>query len=122
MKLDEFVRTAQDAITVKRVYGDPYEKDGVAIITAATVGGGGGGGGHDEKGHDGEGGGFGVSAKPAGAYIIKKGKVRWRPAVNVNKLLMTVGAVAIVYMITRASVEKARMRAAVADLTQTGDH
>src|SRR2546422_11061884 len=31
-------------LTAKRVFGEPYEKDGVTIIPAATVGGGGGSG------------------------------------------------------------------------------
>jgi len=70
VKLNELVTTAGDAITVRRVFAEPYEKDGITIIAAAAVaGGGGGGGGHDEQGQEGEGGGFGVSARPAGAYI-----------------------------------------------------
>ena len=56
--------------SVKRVYGEPYEKDGLTVIPAAVVGGGAGGGaGHDDKGQEGEGGGFGVSGRPAGAYV-----------------------------------------------------
>jgi hypothetical protein len=31
----EMVDQAREAITVRRVYGDPYEKDGVMIIPAA---------------------------------------------------------------------------------------
>jgi uncharacterized spore protein YtfJ len=111
MKLDELMSTARDSITVKRVFGEPYEKDGVTIIAAAAVtGGAGGGGGHDKQGQEGEGGGFGMSARPAGVYVIKDGSVRWRPAVDVNRLLATVGAVAIAYLITRARVEKARAK------------
>ena len=68
MKVAELVTTVRDAITVTRVFSEPYEQDGVTVITAATVaGGGGGGGGHDERGQEGEGGGFGVGARPAGA-------------------------------------------------------
>jgi uncharacterized spore protein YtfJ len=71
MKVSEVFTTAKDAITVKRVYAEPYEKDGLTVIPAAVVGGGAGGGsGHDEKGQEGEGGGFGVSGRPAGAYVI----------------------------------------------------
>lgn len=54
-----------------------------------------------------------VSARPAGAYVIKDGRVRWRPAVDVNRLFATVGAVAIAYLLTRARIEKARAKAAV---------
>jgi uncharacterized spore protein YtfJ len=112
MKVAELVTTVRDAITVSRVFAEPYEKDGVTVIAAATVaGGGGGGGGHDDRGQEGEGGGFGVSARPAGAYVIKDGRVRWRPAVDVNRLFATIGAVAIAYLFARARIEKARARA-----------
>jgi uncharacterized spore protein YtfJ len=71
VKLDQLITTARDAITVKRVFAEPYEKEGVTVITAASLagggGGGGGGGGHDDRGQEGEGGGFGLSARPAGA-------------------------------------------------------
>jgi uncharacterized spore protein YtfJ len=94
----------------------PYETDGVTVIAAATVAGGaGGGGGRDERGQEGEGGGLGVSARPAGAYVIKDGRVWWRPAVDVNRLFATVGAVAIAYLFTRVRIEKAR--AAIASNT-----
>ena len=79
---------ARDAITVSRVYGEPYEKDGLTVIPAARVSGGGGGGsGKDEKGGDGSGGGFGVSGRPAGAYVIRNGDVTWRPAVDPNRIV-----------------------------------
>jgi uncharacterized spore protein YtfJ len=74
------ITQARDAMTVKRVFGEPYEKDGVTVIPAAWVAGGAGGGG-DAKGG---GSGFGIAAFPVGAYIIRNGNVTWRPAVNVN--------------------------------------
>jgi hypothetical protein len=43
MKMQEVLNEAKDAITVKRVFADPYEKEGVTFIPAARVGGGGGG-------------------------------------------------------------------------------
>jgi uncharacterized spore protein YtfJ len=113
VKLDQLMTTARDAITVKRVFAEPYEKEGVTVITAASLaGGGGGGGGHDDRGQEGEGGGFGLTARPAGAYVIKDGKVAWRPAVDVNRLLGTVGAVVVVYLLARAGIERARAKAA----------
>jgi uncharacterized spore protein YtfJ len=114
MRVAELASTVRDAITVSRVFAEPYEKDGVTIIAAATVAGGaGGGGGHDDRGQEGEGGGFGVVARPAGAYVIKDGTVRWRPAVDVNRLVATLGAVAIAYLFTRARIKKARATAAI---------
>lgn len=102
----------REAISVRRVYAEPYERDGVVIIPAATVSGGAGGGnGHDEKGQEGEGGGFGVGARPVGAYVVKDAKVAWMPAVDVNRLLMTIASVLIVFLITRARIVKARAKA-----------
>jgi uncharacterized spore protein YtfJ len=82
--VDEMFAGARDAITVKRVYGDPIESEGVTIVPAAKVGGGGGGGGDSE--HNG-GGGFGLGARPVGAYVIKNGEVKWQPAVDVNRIV-----------------------------------
>jgi uncharacterized spore protein YtfJ len=103
MKVDELFALAKDSISVRRVFAEPVEKDGVTVIAVATVGGGGGGGGgKDKDGQEGEGGGFGIGAKPAGVYTIKDGKVRWVPAVDVNRLFTVVGAVAIVFLISRS--------------------
>jgi uncharacterized spore protein YtfJ len=102
MKIEEVMHTARDAITVKRVYAEPFDKDGITLIPAAAVRGGAGGGtGHDQKGQEGQGGGFGVTAKPAGAYVIKDGKVTWRPAVDPNRVIMTVGLVIVAYLLSR---------------------
>jgi uncharacterized spore protein YtfJ len=114
MKVAELATTVRDAITVSRVFAEPYEKDGVTVIAAATVAGGaGGGGGHDERGQEGEGGGFGVIARPAGAYVIKDGRVWWRPAVDVNRLVAAIGVVAVVYLFTRVRIERARAAIAI---------
>jgi uncharacterized spore protein YtfJ len=73
MNVDELLNGARDAISVRRVFGDPIEHDGVIVVPVARVGGGGGGGGDAE--HNG-GGGFGLGAKPVGVYVIKGGQVR----------------------------------------------
>jgi len=44
----------RDTVTVKRVYGDPIERDGVMVIPAANVRGGWGGGGGGAAGRAGE--------------------------------------------------------------------
>ena len=85
MKILDTISQTRDAMTVKRVFGDAYEKDGLTIIPAAFVAGGGGGGG-DDQGNGG--GGFGMVAFPVGAYVIKNGDVSWRPALNVNLLVL----------------------------------
>jgi uncharacterized spore protein YtfJ len=88
MDIMEAIGKAQDAITVNRVYGEPYERDGVVLIPAAEVrGGGGGGGGVDAaKESSGSGGGYGINARPVGAYVIEGGQVRWEPVVDVTAI------------------------------------
>lgn len=122
MKVNEVLSTAKDAITVKRVYAEPYEKDGLTVIPAAVVGGGAGGGaGHDDKGQEGEGGGFGVSGRPAGAYVIKDGQVSWRPAVDPNRIVAIVGLVAVAYLLSRPRMVRARARAAAISARRRAD-
>jgi uncharacterized spore protein YtfJ len=113
MDAQRMIDEARDIITVKRVFGDPYEKDGVTIIPAATVqGGGGGGGGEGPSGQGkGEGGGFGLSARPAGAYVINNGEVTWQPAVDVNRVVAVGGAVAMVAFLMLRSIIRARAKA-----------
>ena len=109
MKVDELIAKTKDSLEAKKVYAEPYEKDGITVIAAATLSGGAGGGtGRDEKGQEGEGGGFGLTAKPTGAFIIKDGKVRWEPAVDVNRLIATVGAVAVAALFVALRIVKAK--------------
>ena len=83
--IDELLEGAREAISVRRVYGDPIEGDGVTVVPAALVVGGGGGGGDAEQNG---GGGFGVGAKPVGAYVIRGGEVTWVPAVDVSRIVL----------------------------------
>lgn len=99
-----FIDRARDTMTVRRVFGDPIERDGVTIIPAANVTGGAGGGG-DAEGN--AGGGFGVRAKPAGAYVIKNGEVRWEPALDLNRTILVGQMVGIVALLTLRSIVKA---------------
>jgi uncharacterized spore protein YtfJ len=108
MDMNEIMTTARKAMTVRRVFGDPYEKDGVTVIPAAIVAGGGGGGGGQSgagesgAGESGEDGGFGVFARPAGAFSIRHGRVRWHPAISVNLVIAAAAAVAVAYLVTRS--------------------
>ncbi|MGW5718638.1 spore germination protein GerW family protein [Amycolatopsis sp. NPDC003865] len=112
MKVDELIAKAKDGLETRMVYGEPYEVDGVTVIVASSVGtGGGGGDGRDENGRSGEGGGFGLSAKPVGAYVIKDGKLRWEPAVDVNRLLATLGAVVVATLFVATRLAKFKYRA-----------
>ena len=83
MDLDTLLQGHRDAISVRRIYGDPVERDGVTIVPAAVVMGGTGGGG-DDGGNGG--GGLGLSGRPAGAWVIRDGEVTWKPAIDVTRL------------------------------------
>ena len=110
-QLPAFIEKARDAITVKRVFGEPIERDGVIVIPAAHVsGGGGGGGGTQPDGNVGSGGGFGIHSRPAGALVIRDGDVRWEPALDPERRLAIVGAVAAIGMLTVRSLFRRRRR------------
>jgi uncharacterized spore protein YtfJ len=96
--VDDMWRGARDAMTVKRVYGDPVQSDGVTLVPAAAVRGGAGGGGEGGP-EGGGGGGFGIVARPIGAYVIRDGSVSWRPAVDLNRVLLL--AAALVFLLAR---------------------
>jgi len=112
MNVQEVLGQARDALTVKRVFGDPYEKDGVTVIPVAKVQGGGGGG--DGEGPDGtgkgSGSGFGLVARPVGAFLIRGDELTWRPAVDVNRIAMGGQIVAIVALLTIRAIAKARAK------------
>jgi uncharacterized spore protein YtfJ len=102
MDIEELIGNARDTITVRRVYGDPYEKDGVTIVPAAALRGGLGVGTRaGAKEHEtGTGGGFGLVARPIGVYAIRDGRVTWRPAVDVHRMIgLLLGGFAIAGML-----------------------
>lgn len=110
MNVQEMMAQAKDTMTVKRVFGESYEKDGVTVIPAAAIAGGAGGGEGGKSGEQGSGG-FGMGAKPAGAYVIENGTVRWQPAVDVNRAILGGQIVAIVLLLTLRAIMTARARA-----------
>jgi uncharacterized spore protein YtfJ len=108
--VENLLAKVADNLSVRRAFGDAYEKDGMLIIPVALVAGGGGGGtGHNRRGdpaagpdnpaesadaaHDGTpqdsgrteaGGGFGGLVLPSGVYVVHGDQVRWVPAVDVT--------------------------------------
>jgi len=105
MNVDELLRGAKDAMTARTVFAEPIERDGTLIIPAAKVRGGGGGGGDNQEN---SGGGFGLAAKPAGAYVVREGKVRWEPAIDVNRIVLGGQIIAIVALLVLRSILKKR--------------
>jgi uncharacterized spore protein YtfJ len=111
---EDIISQAKDTITVKRVFGEAYEKDGVTFVPAAKVGGGGGGGGGTGKeGDEGSGGGFGMQGRPVGAFVFKDGDWRWEPAVDVNRIVAGAMLVFIVLILSIRSVRKAGVKRAL---------
>lgn len=122
MEVREVLAQARDSMTVKRVFGDAIERDGVTVIPVARISGGGGGGsgtqpnatsgegvGDQPARRQGTGAGFGLRASPAGVYVIRGDQVTWQPAIDVNRVVLGGQLVAIVLLLTvRAIVKYAR--------------
>jgi hypothetical protein len=105
MNTQEILTGAQGAMTARRVFGDPIEVRGVTILPVATVGGGGGGG---QRGNEEGGVGFGIGARPAGVYVIRdNGSVSWRPALNLNLVILGGQLVGLAAILSLRSVLKA---------------
>ncbi len=100
------METAKDTFSVRRVFGDPIAHNGIQVIPAVRVRGGGGSGGGPQASDpdpDGigtgtgtgtgtspaSGGGFGLVASPAGVYVVNGDDVRWRPAVNAERIVLS---------------------------------
>lgn len=120
MDVHEVLNHARDAMTVKRVFGDPYEKEGVVVIPVANVMGGAGAGGGpgvgaqpasageeavgEGAGDSGYGMGYGLRATPAGVYVIKGGEVEWKPALDMNRLTLQRAGVTIAALLILRSI------------------
>jgi uncharacterized spore protein YtfJ len=103
MKRGNLIEQARDAMSARRVYGKPVEANGVTVIPAAHVMGGAGGNGEGPDGTgQAEGAGFGVMARPVGAFVIKDGVVRWKPAVDLLPLL----GIAVLFLLAARSIIK----------------
>ncbi len=105
MDVQDRLAEVKDAMSARQVYGDPIERDGVVVIPAARVrgfgGGGGGEGGQPDKGTTGAGSGlgFGLDARPIGAYVIRSGTAEWKPAVDATRLALRAQAALILLLL-----------------------
>jgi uncharacterized spore protein YtfJ len=103
-----------EALSVRRAFGEPIERNGVVVIPVAFVAGGGGGGegqsapaasgsksepesdepdagSRVDSGQEmGSGGGFGGVVIPLGIYVIKGEDVRWKPVLQPMRLALSV--------------------------------
>jgi hypothetical protein len=87
-------------------FAPPYERDGASVITAtaarthrATRG---NGAGSDRSGFDAQMGG----SRPMGAFVVKDGRVRWHPVVDLTKVITTAELVVGGVLIARRLAER----------------
>ena len=126
MDVENLLAKVSDHLSVRRAFGDAYERDGMFIIPVALVAGGGGGGtsrprqgssaarpeglaepdatpqdaGPMDAGRADAGGGFGGLVMPTGAYVVKGDQVRWVPAVDVT--IVVLASLSLVRVLARA--------------------
>ena len=103
--VDTAMSNLQDHLKPDLVFGAPIERDGAVFLPAAKVRGGGGGGG-DTEGNGGAG--FGLTAKPAGMYVIRNGTATWQPALDLNRVILGGQIVAIVALLVLRSILRRR--------------
>jgi uncharacterized spore protein YtfJ len=137
VNVENLLAQVADNLSVRRVFGAAYEKDGILIIPVAIVAGGGGGGtGHNRHGEpaagpDGPpetpattataddstprdsgrteaGGGFGGLVLPSGVYVVKGDQVRWVPAVDVT--IAVLASLSLVRMLAHTWTRQRRHR------------
>ena len=110
MNPQDVLAQARDALTVRRVFGEPYEKDGVTVVAAASVMGGGGGGGGQDGAAEGSGAGFGLKVRPVGMYVIRGDQVSFQPAVDVTRIVLGGQLVIVVALLAIRSIVRSRAR------------
>ena len=85
MTPEDILTRVGDQLGIRRVFGEPIERDGITVVrVAVAVGGGGGGAAPDEQG---TGGGFGGVVRGIGVYSISNGQVRFVPAIDTTALV-----------------------------------
>ena len=110
MDAKEILEHARDALTVRRVFGEPIERGGVLVVPVAKVMGGAGSGAGEEGGAGGWGGGWGGAAAPAGVYVIDGQDVRWEPALDLNRVILGGQIALVVGLLVARSILRARRR------------
>ncbi len=116
MEPTEILQQAADTLTVRRVFGEPIERDGVLVVPVARVRGGAGAGGGEARGPQsegdgagrGSGGGWGADARAVGVFVIAGGDVRWVPALDLNRVILGGQVAAVVALLVVRSIVKSR--------------
>ena len=90
-------------LSVKTVFGDPVERDGVTVVPVAVArfGFGGGGGSGPEEGQGGDGGGGGGTMTAIGHIELRDGRSRFVPVVHPLRMAMLAAATAMAIALIR---------------------
>jgi uncharacterized spore protein YtfJ len=118
MQASEILEKARDTLTVRRVFGEPIEREGTMVVPVARVRGGAGAGEGEgqtpsaEEGRvgGGRGGGWGADARPVGVFVIRNGDVRWQPALDVNRVILGGQVAFVISLLVLRSVLRMRRR------------
>jgi uncharacterized spore protein YtfJ len=119
MTTKDILDRASGVLGPDRVYGTPYISGGITVIPAVSVRGGGGGGGGtrlddaDQQSESGDGGGFGVMARPAGVLLIDGDKVRWKVPFDLNRAIAGGQLVGVAFFGFMWLIERSKARAGV---------
>ncbi len=112
MDVSELLDKTRSGINARQVFGEPVQQGDAIIIPAAKLRGGAGGGegkGPSEQG-SGAGSGFGLSARPVGAFVVREGQARWRPAIDVNRIILGGQIVAAIAVLVFGTALRAKRR------------
>ncbi|MEV1286376.1 spore germination protein GerW family protein [Micromonospora sp. NPDC049679] len=109
------IRDAVQGATARTVFGEPVTQGETTVIPVARVtargGAGGGAGGTAATAAGtgtGSGAGFSLSAEPAGVFVVTGDKVDWRPALDLNKVILGGQLIGIAALLTVRAMIKAR--------------
>src|SRR5690242_3603211 len=108
---DDALLQLADRLRENQVFGPVVERNGVTVVPVAHVRGGGGLGGPGGRARHESNGGFGFTARPAGAWVIDRdGKVGWNPAVDVTRIALVGQLVTAAALLLAALVVRRRRR------------
>jgi hypothetical protein len=102
------IRDVIQTAAVGTVFGTPVREDGVTVIPTAVFKAFGGGESIAEAAAGRPASGVRVTTRPAGAFVIASGRATWRPAVDVNRIILGGQVVAVVALLTVRAIVRAR--------------
>ena len=94
------------SLHVRRAFGEPIQHGAVTLVPVAVVSGASGSAQRQQKGR----GRFALQVKPLGVYVVQGSDVVWRPAVEVNRIVLGGQLVGAVALIAVAAVMHDRLR------------